>query len=34
MIEVHLGTLLLVYGVLFLAGMVATVVLIASSVGN
>lgn len=34
MIEVNLGTLLLIYGVLFLAGMVTTVILLASAVGN
>ena len=34
MIEVNLGTLCLSYGVVFLAGMVTLVVIIASSVGK
>ena len=34
MIEVSLGSLLLIYGVLFLAGMIATVALLAGAVGN
>ena len=34
MLEVSLGTLLLIYGVLFLAGMIATVALLAGAVGN
>jgi hypothetical protein len=34
MVEVSLGTLLLIYGVVFLAGMLATVVFLASVVGS